>query len=66
MVEKKEKCFDVIDQGLHVEFKKYNCDKCQHIYTEESYGTERHESLGQEEREYTSGNMISDARHLKS
>lgn len=38
------KCGELIDEGRCVEVKKYRCDKCQHIYTEETYGTERQES----------------------
>jgi len=44
VVENRENCFKVMDQGRNVVFKKRHCDKCQHIYTEETYGTECQES----------------------
>lgn len=44
VVENRIKCGELIEEGRYVETKKYRCDKCQHIYTEETYGTERQQS----------------------
>lgn len=41
VVENREHCFEVMDQGRKVVMEKRKCDNCQHIYTEETYGTER-------------------------
>jgi hypothetical protein len=49
VVENSENCFRVMDQGRTVVMKNYKCDRCQHIYTEETYGTEGHAQPEQEE-----------------
>jgi hypothetical protein len=38
-----------MDQGRAVVMKNYKCDGCQHISTEETYGTEGHAPPEQEE-----------------
>jgi hypothetical protein len=48
VVKNRENCFKVMGRGRTVMVKNYKCDRCQHIYTEETYGTEGHVSPEQE------------------